>query len=137
MFYSPTPALVNSDFDINVKGLLFTVQKALPLFQDVGSIILNAAAAAYKGVEGYSVYLATKAAIRSLAGTWTVELKQRKIRVNAVSPGPIDTQIFSSGIQNKQQREQLKKNLTSMVPMGRIGRSDEVAKAIYLLYYYH
>jgi len=120
-------------FDINVKGLLFTVQKALPLFQDVGSIILNAAAAAYKGVEGYSVYLATKAAIRSFARTWTVELKQRRIRVNAVSPGPIDTQIFSSGAQNEQQSEQIKKYLTSMVPMGRIGRSDEVAKAVSFL----
>src|SRR5215469_12487529 len=78
-------------FNVNVKGLLFTVQKALPLFQDGGSIILNAAASASKGLEGFSVYSATKAAIRSFARTWTVDLKQRKIRVNTIIPVPIDT----------------------------------------------
>jgi NAD(P)-dependent dehydrogenase (short-subunit alcohol dehydrogenase family) len=78
-------------FGINVKGLLFTVQKALPLFHDGGSIILNASIAESKGVEASSVYSTTKAAVRSFARTWTVELKQRKIRVNAISPGPIDT----------------------------------------------
>ena len=87
-------------FGINVKGLLFTVQKALPLFQDGGgdggggSIILNASVAASKGVGGFSAYNATKAAVRSFARTWTVDLKQRRIRVNAISPGPIDTPIF-------------------------------------------
>ena len=76
-----------------------------------------------------SVYSATKAAIRSFARSWTVDLKHRKIRVNAISPGPIDTPIFSSVGQNEQQSEQLKKNLVSIVPMGRMGRPDEVAKA--------
>jgi len=119
-------------FGINVKGLLFTVQKALPLFQDGGSIILTASTAASKGVEGFSVYNATKAAIRSFARTWTVELKQRKIRINAISPGPIDTSAsrlsLSGLVQSVQQTEQLKKNLVSTVPLGRMGSPDEVAK---------
>ena len=83
-------------FDVNVKGLLFTVQKAVPLFKDEGgSIILNSSIAASKGVEGFSVYSASKAAIRSFARTWTVDLRHRKIRVNAVSPGPIDTKALN------------------------------------------
>src|SRR5207247_7332708 len=86
-------------FSINVKGLLFSVQKALPLFQDGGSIILNASAGASKGIEVSSVYSATKVAVRSFARTWTVDLKQRKIRVNAISPGPIDTPMFSGLVQ--------------------------------------
>ena len=119
-------------FGINVKGLLFTVQKALPLLKDWGSIILTASTAASKGVEGFSVYNATKAAIRSFARTWTVDLKQRKIRVNAISPGPIDTpasRLSLSGlVQSEQQSEQLKKNLVNKVPLGRMGSPDEVAK---------
>jgi len=78
-------------FNINVKGLLFTVQKTLPLLKDGGSIVLTASVAGSKGSEGFSVYCATKAAIRSFARSWTVDLKHRKIRVNAVSPGPIAT----------------------------------------------
>jgi NAD(P)-dependent dehydrogenase (short-subunit alcohol dehydrogenase family) len=81
----------DSIFDINVKGLLFTVQKALPLLPDGASIILNASIVASKGFAANSVYSATKAAIRSFARTWTTDLKDRRIRVNAVSPGPIDT----------------------------------------------
>ena len=92
---APLPAISEAHFDrafdVNVRGLLFTVQKALPLFKDGGSIILNASTAASKAIEGFSVYCATKAAVRSFARTWTVELKHRKIRVNAISPGPIDT----------------------------------------------
>jgi len=98
-------------FGINVKGLLFTVQKALPLFQDGSSIILNASIAASKGIEAFSVYNATKAAVRSFARTWTVDLRHRKIRVNAVSPGPIDTPAVEGLVQNKEQVEELKKNL--------------------------
>jgi NAD(P)-dependent dehydrogenase (short-subunit alcohol dehydrogenase family) len=122
-------------FGINVKGLLFSVQKALPLFQDGGggSIILTASVASSKGFETSTIYSATKAAIRSFARTWTVELKNRKIRVNAISPGPIDTPIFSSGIQTEEQIEQTKTSLVASVPMGRIGRPDEVAKAVSFL----
>ena len=115
-------------FGINVKGLLFTVQKALPLFQDGGSIILNASIAASKGIEGSSVYSATKAAIRSFARTWTADLKQRKIRVNAISPGPIDTPIFN-GVLNEEQTKQFNASLVANVPLGRIGNPNEVAKA--------
>jgi NAD(P)-dependent dehydrogenase (short-subunit alcohol dehydrogenase family) len=119
-------------FGINVKGLLFTVKKALPLFQDGGSIILTASTAASKGIEGFSVYSATKAAIRSFARSWTVDLKQRKIRVNAISPGPIDTpasRLSLSGlVQSEQQSRQLRRNLDRTVPLGRMGSPDEVAK---------
>jgi NAD(P)-dependent dehydrogenase (short-subunit alcohol dehydrogenase family) len=120
-------------FGINVKGLLFTVQKALPLFQDGDSIILNASIAASKGVEASSVYNATKAAIRSFARTWTVELKHRKIRVNAISPGPIDTPGFNGLAQTEEQIEQFKTSIVSSVPMGRMGSPDEIAKAVSFL----
>ena len=115
-------------FSVNVKGLLFTVQKAIPLFKDGGSIVLNSSIAASKGVEGFSVYSASKAAVRSFARTWTVDLKHRKIRVNAISPGPIDTQAFSDLMQNEQQSRQLKNDLVSNVPLRRMGTPDEVAK---------
>jgi NAD(P)-dependent dehydrogenase (short-subunit alcohol dehydrogenase family) len=120
-------------FNINVKGLLFTVQKALPLFQDGGSIILNASINSSKGFETSTVYSATKAAIRSFARTWTVDLKHRKIRVNAISPGPIDTPIFNSAVQTEEEMEQIKASLVASVPMGRMGSPDEVAKAVSFL----
>ena len=115
-------------FGINVKGLLFTVQKALPLFQDGGSIILNASIAASKGIDASSVYSATKAAIRSFARTWTADLKQRKIRVNAISPGRIDTPIFNA-VLNEEQTKQFNATVVANVPLGRMGNPDEVAKA--------
>jgi NAD(P)-dependent dehydrogenase (short-subunit alcohol dehydrogenase family) len=120
-------------FDINVKGVLFTVQKALPLFQDGSSIILNASIAASKGLEAFSVYNASKAAVRSFARTWTVDLRHRKIRVNAISPGPIDTPAVEGLVQNKEQVEELKKNLIIAVPMSRMGSPDEVAKVVSFL----
>jgi NAD(P)-dependent dehydrogenase (short-subunit alcohol dehydrogenase family) len=122
-------------FNVNVKGLLFTVQKALPLFHDGGSIILTASVGGSKGFEGVIVHGATKAAIRSFARTWTVDLKNRKIRVNAISPGPIDTPMWSSmgmGLSDEQV-EQVKTSLVSIVPLGRMGRPDEVAKAVAFL----
>ena len=120
-------------FRINVKGLLFTVQKALPILEDGGSIILNASIGTSKGVGGSSVYSATKAAVRSFARTWTVDLRDRKIRVNAISPGPIDTPIFSSITQNEEQSELFKKNIVNAVPMKRMGSPDEVAKVVSFL----
>jgi NAD(P)-dependent dehydrogenase (short-subunit alcohol dehydrogenase family) len=135
---APLGSITESHFDkmfnINVKGLLFTVQKALPLFQDGGGcIILTASIGGSKGYEGTSVYSATKAAIRSFARTWTVDLKHRKIRVNAISPGPIDTPMTSSMVQSEELGEQLKTNLVSAVPMGRMGSPDEIAKAVSFL----
>jgi NAD(P)-dependent dehydrogenase (short-subunit alcohol dehydrogenase family) len=120
-------------FNINVRGLLFTVQKALPLFRDGGSIILNASIASIKGMEAFGVYSASKAAVRSFARTWTVDLKGRKIRVNTLSPGPIDTPILKSIASTEEEIGQLKAKLASAVPLGRMGTSDEIAKAALFL----
>jgi NAD(P)-dependent dehydrogenase (short-subunit alcohol dehydrogenase family) len=119
-------------FNANVKGLFFTVQKALPLLHDGASIILNASIATIKGFSGISVYSATKAAVRSFARTWTNELRERHIRVNAVSPGHIDTPIFESW-QQGDALTQLKEELAKNVPLGRLGDPDEIAKAVVFL----
>jgi NAD(P)-dependent dehydrogenase (short-subunit alcohol dehydrogenase family) len=135
--FAPLGAITEEHFDrifgSNVKGLLFTVQKALPLFRDGGSIILNASIVSIKGVEAFSVYSATKAAVRSFARTWTVDLKQRKIRVNALSPGPIATPGLDSLAQTPEQLELLRASLISTVPLGRLGTPDEIAKAAIFL----
>jgi NAD(P)-dependent dehydrogenase (short-subunit alcohol dehydrogenase family) len=123
----------DKQFGINVKGVVFTVQKALPLLKDGGSIILNASVAATKGIEAFSVYSATKAAVRSFARTWTTDLKARKIRVNAISPGPIETPIFGKMGMNHDQVQQFKTGVSSLVPLGRMGESDELAKAVLFL----
>jgi NAD(P)-dependent dehydrogenase (short-subunit alcohol dehydrogenase family) len=94
---------------------------------------LNASTGASKGIEALSVYSATKAAVRSFARTWTVDLKHRKIRVNAISPGSTDTPGLRGVLQTDEQIEQLKKNLVSTVPLGRMGSPDEVAKAVLFL----
>ena len=120
-------------FGVNVKGLLFSVQKAVPLFKDGGSIILNSSIASSKGVEGFSVYSASKAAVRSFARTWTVDLRDRKIRVNAISPGQIDSRALSDLMKNEEHSSQLKKDLVSNVPLRRMGTPDEVAKAVTFL----
>lgn len=119
-------------FNANVKGLFFTVQKALPLLKDGASIILNASIATIKGFPGISVYSATKAAVRSFARTWTNELRERRIRVNAISPGHIDTPIFDSW-QKGEALTQMKEELAKNVPLGRLGDPDEIAKAVAFL----
>jgi NAD(P)-dependent dehydrogenase (short-subunit alcohol dehydrogenase family) len=135
--YAPLGAISEQHFDkifdINVRGLLFSVQKALPLFQDGGSIVLNASVVTQKGVPAFSVYSAAKAAVRSFARSWTMDLKDRKIRVNVVSPGPIDTPIYETHGQTKEETAQLKARFTSLVPMGRMGEADEIAKAVLFL----
>jgi NAD(P)-dependent dehydrogenase (short-subunit alcohol dehydrogenase family) len=134
---APLGAITEEQFDttfgINVKGLLFTVQKALPLLQDGGSIILNASIVASKGLEAFSVYSATKAAVRSFARCWTVDLRGRRIRVNAISPGPIDTPGYNTLGLTEQQLEDFKKNIVTTVPLGRMGSADEIAKAAVFL----
>jgi NAD(P)-dependent dehydrogenase (short-subunit alcohol dehydrogenase family) len=118
--------------NINVKGVLFTVQKALPLFKDGGSIILTGSVNTSKAFEGSSVYSATKAAVRSFARSFTVELKSRKIRVNVVSPGPTETPMtrFSDfGVSG----EQIKKSLVAAIPLGRMGSPSEVANVVLFL----
>lgn len=128
-----TEAHFDKIFSVNVKGLLFTVQKALPLFHDGGSIILTGSVGASKGGGATSVYSASKAAVRSFARTWTVDLKHRKIRVNTISPGPIDTPIFDSIAQTEEEINQIKANLVAAVPIGRMGSPDEIAKAVSFL----
>jgi len=123
----------DSIFNINVKGLLFTVQKALPLLPDGASIILNASIVASKGLTANSVYSATKAAVRSFARTWTTDLKDRRIRVNAVSPGAIDTPGLSDLLASSETGQQRLKMISNTVPLGRLGAPDEIAKAVVFL----
>ena len=122
-------SLYEEIFDVNVKGLLFTVQKALPLLADGASIILNASIVGSKGLPENSVYSATKAAVRSFARTWTTDLKQRRIRVNAISPGTIDTPGLNNLLASSEVGEQRRKLISSIVPLGRFGTPDEIAKA--------
>ena len=123
----------DSIFNINVKGLLFTVQKALPLLPDGASIILNASIVASKGLSSNSVYSATKAAVRSFARTWTTDLKDRRIRVNAISPGPIDTPGLSKLMASSEASQQRMAAISTIVPLGRLGTPDEIAKAVVFL----
>jgi NAD(P)-dependent dehydrogenase (short-subunit alcohol dehydrogenase family) len=119
-------------FDANVRGLFFFVQKGLPLMRDGGSIILNASIADIKGFPAMSVYSATKAAVRSFARTWTNDLRDRRIRVNVLSPGHIDTPIMES-LQQGEALEKMKKEMANNVPLGRMGDPDEIAKAVSFL----
>src|SRR5580704_14626847 len=128
-----TEEFYDSIFNINVKGLLFTVQKALPLMPDGSSLILNASIVASKGLAANSVYSATKAAVRSFARTWTTDLKARRIRVNAVSPGSTDTPGLSDLLASSEVGEQRKKTIANAVPLGRLGTPDEIAKAVVFL----
>ncbi len=128
-----TEELYDWTFDINVKGLLFTVQKALPLLPDGASIVLNSSVVGSKGLPINSVYSATKAAIRSFARTWTTDLKDRRIRVNAVSPGSIDRPGLSGLLGSSETGQQRLKNISNNVPLGRLGTPDEIAKAVVFL----
>jgi NAD(P)-dependent dehydrogenase (short-subunit alcohol dehydrogenase family) len=120
-------------FNSNVKGVFFTVQKALPLMKDGGAIVLNASIVSAKGIPAFGVYSATKAAVRSFARTWTNELKDRKIRVNVVSPGPINTPGVDGLVGDPEAAKQMKTSFASQVPLGRIGEPDEIAKAVVFL----
>jgi NAD(P)-dependent dehydrogenase (short-subunit alcohol dehydrogenase family) len=128
-----TEELFDSIFDTNVKGILFTVQKALPLMPDGASIILNASVVGSKGLSSNSVYSATKAAIRSFARTWTTDLKERRIRVNAVSPGTIDTPGLNDLLASGAAGQERVKMIHSSIPLGRFGNADEVARAVVFL----
>ena len=114
-------------FDLNVRGTLFTVQKALPLFNDGGSIFMNGSIASIKGIPAFGVYSASKAAVRSFARTWLLELKDRNIRVNVLSPGTIDTPILDP------LGPDAKKQFAAMIPRGRIGQPEEIATAALFL----
>ena len=114
-------------FNINVRGTLFTVQKALPLLKDGSSIILTGSVAGTKGTPAFGVYAASKAAVRSFVRTWTSELKDRRILSNVVSPGPVNTPIVA------RQRPEVMARIVSTIPMGRMGEADEIAKAALFL----
>jgi len=114
-------------FDLNVRGTLFTVQKALPLFNDGGSIFMNGSIAGIKGFPNFSVYSASKAAVRSFARTWLVDLKDRNIRVNVLSPGTIDTPILDP------LGPEMKEVFKSLIPRGEMGRPEEIATAALFL----
>jgi NAD(P)-dependent dehydrogenase (short-subunit alcohol dehydrogenase family) len=124
----------DKQFDVNVKGLLFTVQKALPLLQSGGAIVLNASIVATKGNQAFSVYSATKAAVRSFARTWCVDLKDRKIRVNAISPGVVPTPGYNTSLgMTQKQVDQFVQSSIGSIPLSRPGTTDEIAKAVLFL----
>jgi NAD(P)-dependent dehydrogenase (short-subunit alcohol dehydrogenase family) len=125
--------LFDDNFDINVKGMYFTLQKAIPLLNDNGAIVLNASVAGTKGTAGASVYSATKAAVRSLARTFAAELVEHGIRVNVVSPGPIVTPIFGRTGLPQQVVDQFAEQFKSANPMKRFGQPEEVGHAVLFL----
>lgn len=135
--FAPLGSVTEEHFDkhfaINVKGLFFTIQKALPLLVDGGSIILNSSVVNTKGTAAFSVYSATKAAVRSFARTWTTDLKERRIRVNVVSPGPIETPGVGNMGLSEEQMQDFGASVAAQVPLGRFGQPEEVAQAVLFL----
>jgi NAD(P)-dependent dehydrogenase (short-subunit alcohol dehydrogenase family) len=134
---APLGAITEEHFDktfnINVKGLLFTVQKSLPLLPNGASIILNASIVSIKGTPAFSVYSATKAAVRSFARNWILDLKERQIRVNAISPGVIPTPGYDHLGLSDEQLQEFVTSQVNTIPLGRVGTPDEVAKAVVFL----
>jgi NAD(P)-dependent dehydrogenase (short-subunit alcohol dehydrogenase family) len=135
--HAPLGTVTEEHFDktfaVNVKGTLFTVQKALPLLRDGASIILIGSISSTRAIAGFSVYAASKAAIRSLARQWMLDLKDRHIRVNVISPGPVDTPGLDSLAATDQERRQFKTELAGRIPLGRLGEPEEVGKAAVFL----
>ena len=123
----------NQLFDINVKGVVFTVQKALPLMPPGSTIVLNASIVASKGFAAFSIYSATKAAVRNFARGWAVDLKEKKIRVNVVSPGVIMTPGLSTLGLTKEQEKGFIEGMVAVTPQGRTGVPDDIAKAVTFL----
>lgn len=123
----------DNSFNINARGTFFTVQKALPIMRKGGSIVLVASGVSQMGIPGYGAYSATKAAVRSFARTWTMELKDRGIRVNTLSPGPIETPMLNEQWSSKKEADSGKAMFISLTPLGRIGRPEEMASAALFL----
>ena len=132
-FTEETEASFDATFDTNVKGAYFTVLHALPLLQRGSAVILNASVVSHMGMANASVYSASKAALTSLGRTLATELIERGIRVNIVSPGPIETPILDRNGFSAEQADQMKQGITSMVPLKRFGRAEEVAEAVLFL----
>jgi NAD(P)-dependent dehydrogenase (short-subunit alcohol dehydrogenase family) len=135
--FAPLGAITEEHFDrtfgINVRGVLFTVQKALPLLRDGASVILTGSIVGVSGTPAFSVYSATKAAVRNFARNWILDLKDRRIRVNVVSPGPIETPGLHGLAATEEEARRLKAGMAAAVPLGRIGDPDEVAAAVVFL----
>ncbi|PSJ39053.1 SDR family NAD(P)-dependent oxidoreductase [Allosphingosinicella deserti] len=129
--FAPLGAITEEDYErtfgTNVKGTIFTVQKALPLLKDGASIILTGSSTTIKGTAAFSIYSATKAAVRNLARSWMLDLKDRGIRVNVISPGPIETPGLLGLAADAEQERELRAGLSAAVPLGRLGRPEEVA----------
>jgi NAD(P)-dependent dehydrogenase (short-subunit alcohol dehydrogenase family) len=130
---SMTEAVYDEMFNLNAKGPLFAVQKLTPSINRGGSVVFTTSIANVKGMPGNAAYGAAKAALRSFARTLAAELLPRDIRVNAVTPGPIDTPILGKMFPDKEAAAQLREKMTGMVPMKRWGTSDEIAKAVLFL----
>ena len=134
-----TDVAVNHNFffdriiGVNVKGTLFTVQKALPLLRDGGAVIMTGSIAGYAGIRGYTTYSATKAALRSYTRTWTREFNDRGIRFNTLSPGPIDTPIMDGQADSPEEADAIRAAFAAAIPLNRMGRPEEIASAALFL----
>jgi NAD(P)-dependent dehydrogenase (short-subunit alcohol dehydrogenase family) len=128
-----TPAHFDKTFAINARGLYFTVQKALPLMRKGGSVVLVSSGLHLKGLPEHSTYAATKAAVRSFARSWAMEWKDRGIRVNTLSPGAIDTPIIDGQFKTREEADGARAFFSTITPLGRIGRPEEIASAILFL----
>lgn len=123
----------DATFDLNARGTLFTVQKALPLMRDGGSVIVVGSIAGYAGIRGYTTYSATKAALRSYTRTWTREFNDRGIRFNTLSPGPIDTPIMDGQADSPEEADAIRAAFAAAIPLNRMGRPEEIASAALFL----
>lgn len=128
-----TPQHFEKTFDINAKGTFFTVQKAIPLLNNGGNIVVVSSNVQWKGFPQYATYAASKAALRSFVRTWASELKDKQIRVNSISPGPIETPLMNEQFNSKEEAEATKKYFAELIPLGRIGNADEIATSILFL----
>lgn len=128
-----TPEDYDAQFAINARGVFFGVQKILPLMREGGSILLTSSIATRKILEGHAVYAGAKAAMEAFARSWALELKARRIRVNVVSPGPVDTPILGKLGVPDEARDGFESHLANVIPLGRLGRVDELARAILFL----
>ncbi len=129
-FGDVTEQFFNETVNTNIKGVYFAIQKALPLLKEGASVIITSSTVAHFGMAGSSAYSLTKAALNNLAKTLAVELAPRRIRVNVVSPGPIETPLFDKMGLEKQEQEKVASNILSLVPLGRFGKAEEIAKAV-------
>lgn len=128
-----TPDHFDTTFNINTRGTFFTVQKAIPLLNNGGSIVIVASNVQRKGFPQYVTYAASKSAVRSFVRTWALDLKDKRIRANSISPGPIDTPMIDAQFNSKEEADQAKTYFAGLIPLGRIGNAEEIATSILFL----